>query len=366
VTRSDKKNKLTLAIVGNAGGTNVGESLRRAALALGYHALFFDCYAAWRGSRVLRAVSWRLNDKRPLRLADFVAGVLEVCREARPQALIATGAAALTAAALEELHSLGIICINYSTDDPWNPTHTANWFLNALPFYDLILTTRRANVMDFHRIGCGIVQYLPFGYDDELFGNSTGVRQEGGHDVLFVGGADKARVAFMSEFMATGPAVTLVGQYWEFAGQTRRFALGQRTPDEVRTLTEAARVNLCLVRRANRDGHVMRSFEIAALGGCMLTEDTPEHREIFGEDGEAVVYFRTAEEAAERARALLADPAKRGRLSAAVRGRISRGAHTYRDRLVSILELATRFRPPHSESGQSAGLSGSAALPATR
>ena len=53
----------------------------------------------------------------------------------------------------------------------------------------------------------------------------------------------------------------------------------------------AAKVNLCLVRRAKRDGHVMRSFEIAAVGGCMLAQDTDEHREIFGPEGEAVRLF---------------------------------------------------------------------------
>src|SRR6516165_7140478 len=115
----------------------------------------------------------------------------------------------------------------------------------------------------------------------------------------------------------------------------RHHALGHRAPEALCALTVAAKVDLCLVRRANRDGHVMRSFEIAALGGCMLAEDTTEHREIFGPDGEAVVYFRTAREAAERARAVLADPAERARLSAASRARISSGAHTYRDRLVS-------------------------------
>jgi spore maturation protein CgeB len=85
----------------------------------------------------------------------------------------------------------------------------------------------------------------------------------------------------------------------------------------------------------------MRSFEIAALGGCMLAEDTAEHREIFGPEGKAVFYFRSPREAAERTRALLADPTERTRLSAAIRRRIvSRGANTYRDRLLRMLELA--------------------------
>jgi spore maturation protein CgeB len=116
--------------------------------------------------------------------------------------------------------------------------------------------------------------------------------------------------------------------------------LGEKSPEVIRALTGAAKVNLCLVRRANRDGHVMRSFEIAAIGGCMLAEDTEEHRAIFGGDGESVHYFRTAKQAAALARLLIDRPAERARLAASVRDRVGRGAHTYRDRLRTMLDIA--------------------------
>jgi spore maturation protein CgeB len=232
----------------------------------------------------------------------------------------------------------------------------ASWHLRGLPEYDAIFTTRRANIDSFAEIGCSVVHYLPFGYDEWLFCRRAQALDVPAPDVLFVGGADRDRVAFMSEFLSTGPPVALVGGYWERFPAMRPYAVGQRGPEALCALTAAAKVNLCLVRRANRDGHVMRSFEIAAVGGCMLAEDTAEHREIFGPDCEAVVYFRNPGEAAERARSLLADPAERARLSAVVRARISRGAHTYRDRLVSILEAVNRIRPPNGELSQSIGL----------
>ena len=234
---------------------------------------------------------------------------------------------------------MGIVCVNYSTDDPWNPALRASWHLRALPEYDAVFTTRRANIGSFAEIGLrrGATICLS-ATTSGSFGRHEPIRGRPAPDVLFVGGADRDRVAFMTEFLPTGPRVALVGSYWERFPAMRPYTLGQQPPEALCALTAAAKVNLCLVRRANRDGHVMRSFEIAALGGCMLAEDTAEHREIFGEDGEAVVYFRSPREAAERARALLADPAERARLSAAVRARISGGAHTYRDRLVSILE----------------------------
>jgi spore maturation protein CgeB len=184
------------------------------------------------------------------------------------------------------------------------------------------------------------VHYLSFGYDESLFASWTCPGDSQAHDVLFVGGADPDRVAFMTEFMRHGPPVAVVGGYWERYPAFRSYALGIKPPEIIRALTAAAKVNLCLVRRANRDGHVMRSFEIAAAGGCMLAEDTDEHRDIFGPEGEATVYFRNAKEATECARVLLCNPSERKRLAAALHRRIVGGAHTYADRLATILGIA--------------------------
>jgi spore maturation protein CgeB len=218
----------------------------------------------------------------------------------------------------------------------------APWHLRALPEYDAVFTTRWANLDCFRKIGCADVRYLPFGYDDELFPAPPEPRPPPSHDVLFVGGADADRVAFVTQFLKSGLSIALVGGYWRRCPATRPYALGLQPAETVARLTASSRINLCLVRRANRDGHVMRSFEIAALGGCMLAEDTAEHRRIFGRDGEAVAYFRTPEEAVSRARALLADEAERARLSAAARRRIVAGGHTYRDRLNAMLETGRR------------------------
>ena len=343
-----------LAIVGGFDGTHVGGSLWRAATHLGIDAAKFDVGNA-SGNRILRAALWRFGDRRLPGMHRFSKSLVAACKQSTPEILIATGAAPLTAAALRTLRAMGIVCVNYSTDDPWNPALRAFWHLRSLPQYDAVFTTRRANIGGFADIGCGNVHYLPFGYDEWLSCRRPGSSEAPAPEVLFAGGADRDRLEFMTEFLRTGPRIALVGRYWRRFPATRPYAFGQWDPEALCALTAAAKVNLCLVRRANRDGHVMRSFEIAALGGCMLAEDTAEHREIFGPDGDAVVYFRTPREAAERARSLLADPAERARLSEAVRARISCGGHTYRDRLTTILEVASRIRRVGAEPRRAVG-----------
>jgi spore maturation protein CgeB len=330
-----------LALLGTMGGTHIGGSFARGAAKLGIESIWFDADQSWAGPRLLRSLSWHLGDRRPLHLNRFSNEVVEACARVKPEFLIATGMAPLTESALRALRELGIVSVNYSTDDPWNPTMRSNWHLRALPLYELIFTVRRSNLDDFRRLGCSKVHHLPFGYDETLFASSVQSFDTHSHDVLFVGGADSDRAAFMAEFMRHGPPVALAGGYWERYSAFRPYALGTKAPQAIHALTAAAKVNLCLVRRANRDGHVMRSFEIAAAGGCMLAQDTDEHREIFGPEGEATIYFGDAKEAAEGTRALLYDSSERRRLAAGLHRRIVGGAHTYAHRLATMLDIAS-------------------------
>jgi len=80
------------------------------------------------------------------------------------------------------------------------------------------------------------------------------VQSDYAHDVLFVGGAEPDWAAFMREFMRHGSPVLLAGAYWDRYPAFRAYALGIKPPEIVRALMAAAKVNLCLVRRANRDG----------------------------------------------------------------------------------------------------------------
>lgn len=349
---SCERRTLKLAIVGGFVGTHVAGSLATAASGLGFETMNFDTTDAAFGLRLIDALFWRLADRRPPLLDRFSSMVVDKCHEARPDVLIATGSAALTAPALRALRGLGVVCMNFSADDPWNGAMGSRWHRRALPNYDLVFTPRRSNLNDFAALGCRDVRYLPFGYDDALFAPPPAPANGPAIEVLFVGGADRERAAFMGAFMRAGPPVALVGGYWDRFPETRRCNLGHKAPEEVCALTAAAKVNLCLVRRANRDGHVMRTFEIAAIGGCMLVEDTVEHREIFGREGDCVNYFRDPDEAAARARGLLANPDQRARLARSVRERISAGHHTYRDRLTSMLDAALEKRESYERSAR--------------
>jgi spore maturation protein CgeB len=337
--------KESLVIVGIPEAAHVGAHLHEAASTLPIDVTLLDSRLAYEGPRWLRSINWWMLGRRPIHLRQFSARVLEVCLRTCPRVLLTTGLAPLDCEALEALGKLGVKRCNYLTDDPWNPAHRASWFMKALPFYDHVFSTRKANLDDLRRHGCRSVWYLPFAYSPSIHhpAEAEGHKNGDAHgaDLIFAGGADPDRVPYLSACIEAGFRVQLYGGYWERYADTRKHASGFAHPHKLREDMSRAKVSLCLVRRANRDGHVMRSFELPAIGVCMLTEETEEHKSLFGDDGENVIYFRTPKEAVDRLRWLLAHDAERAQLAANAHRLIVQGQHTYRHRLKAMLELAS-------------------------
>ena len=290
--------------------------------------------------------------------------VLFGIKRRRPDVLITCGISPLLKWHLSQISLQSVVLINFSTDDPWNPAHRAGWFLRALPEYDRVFSTRKANLGDFAALRVK-ASHLPFGYDQDLYfwdrgegigplgpapahpfeslRDSTEIRSRGGirdsgneeAKVFLAGGGDGDRYPLVKALNEAGIGMSLWGGYWEKAGLPSGGFL-----DASGIRREAARcmVSLVLVRRANRDGSAMRSFEIPACGACCVAEDTEEHRELYGPDGEAVLYFKTPEELVRRVKEAFGNPELRARLRRNAHRAITGKPNTYVDRLRSILE----------------------------
>ena len=351
--------RLDIVFVGPVGNTHIAGSLHRAALAEGLASEAMDTSPAYAGPRLVRALLWRAGGRRPVHLKAFSSNVVEMAAARRPRLLVTLGHAPLMAGDVRALRILGIRCLNFSTDDPFNSAHHAPWHVESLKEHDVVFTPRRANIEELGSLPCREVSYLPFAYDTALFARPSGTfrsnesSHEGGMQagggtggtvgcdtVLFVGGADADRAVFFQQFNRAGIRPVLVGGYWERHRNVVADRRGTMSSGTISRMTAAAAVNLCLIRRANRDGHVMRSFEIPAVGGFMLAEATAEHRALFGEEGRTVLYFATPEEAAEKCRWALVHSAERQRMAAAAYVLVTGGGNTYRHRLQEMLKIA--------------------------
>lgn len=330
-----------LLICGNLGGTNIAESFLHACEKLGWKARVCEVRHAFGGPRILRVLSWRVLGHRPPTLHRYNRLVRDELESFRPQLLLTMGVCPVTGSTLRAAARLGATTANFASDDPWNSIHRSRRFEQSVQYYDHVFTPRHANRSDFIRAAARAIHYLPFGYDPRFSFPEPSTDKNGSPEILFVGGGDRDRVPLMRELVQAGIHLRIHGSYWERDTITRSACAGQVGPHELRKASATASVNLILVRRANRDGHVMRSFEAAACGGCLMVEETREHREIFAD---TVTYFRTPSEMVEQARRLLAAPERRQQsANASYRRIVVEGRNTYADRLQAILETVRQL-----------------------
>lgn len=329
-----------LLIVGNFGKTHLGGSFLRAAQELGYNVNTANARNAYDAGKLRSHFSWRIMGKRPPRLGEFSRSVLSMCQEQRPQILLSTGMAPILADDLRAIRAMGTIAVDFLTDDPWNPAHRSDWFLSALAQYDLVASPRLSNIADLIGAGCRKVVHIRFGYDPALFfppGDAPNLDDEVA-EIAFVGGGDADRIKYFEALARAGFNLDLYGGYWDRNPVTRRYHRGFADIATARHVLAHTKINLCLVRRANRDGHCMRTYEIPAVGGFMMLEDTREHREIFGRDHDFMVYFTSVEDAVAKAAEVIKDPVRIRRSAEYTHKLIVGGHNTYLARLRKIMK----------------------------
>ena len=332
----------TILLIANPSPEHVGAHFVNGAQKLGVPMQIMDSREAYKAPRWLGLINWRLRGHRPTCLNAFSRKVVETCRIRRPRAVITTGISPVTAEALAKIGEMGIKRLNFLTDDPWNPRNGARFFWEALPRYDIVFSPRQANLSDLRGYGCKKVCYLPFAYAPEIHFPEKFLSEKDQErftcDISFIGGADDDRVSYVSALAKEGFDLKLYGGYWDRYSQLRPYCRGFVLQGDFRKAVAGSRVNLCMGRRANRDGHAMRSYEFPAMGAVMIVEDTEEHRDLFGREGECVLYFKTIREMNEKTRRLLENGKERARMAQAAHLLVTSGRNAYKDRLESMLE----------------------------
>lgn len=331
-----------LLIVGNPAEHHVGAHLLAAARILGLDVEILDLRKVWGENRWVNRFYFHLLKHRPSRLHQFDASVLAACQTFQPKLLLVTGISPPSASVLRQVGALGICRVNFLTDDPWNPKNAAGYYWQSLPHYDVIYSPRRANMADLQNYGCRRVTYLPFGYNPQMHfpepPQTTAEIARFNCDVAIVGGGDEDRIPIALALARAGLKLHLYGGYWENHAELRPHWKGFVHGRELRMAVAGATVNIGMVRQANRDGHAMRSLEFPAMGACLVAVDSPEHRELFGKDGDCVEYYRDINEMLNKTMALCRKPEQARSLGQRAFSRICRETgHTYLDRLRFIV-----------------------------
>jgi spore maturation protein CgeB len=290
---------MRVLIVGNPLEYHVGAHFLAAARSLDWKSEILDLREAQSSNIWINRICHHLLNRRPANLDSFGRSVVMRCRDTRPDFVLSTGVAPLSVQALSEIRAMDIQTVNFLTDDPWNPLNTAPFFWSSLPEYNLIANPRLANLEQLRKHGCRRVEYVPFGYNPDYhfieLDPSADEIKKFGCGVAILGAADSDRVPLARALAAAKIDLALYGAYWDRYSDLVRFYRGHVFGRSLRLAANLAMVQVCMGRKANRDGHAMRSIELPAMGACLVVEDTDEHRTLYQDEQGTLPYWHDAE-----------------------------------------------------------------------
>jgi spore maturation protein CgeB len=236
----------------------------------------------------------------------------------------------------------------YLCDDPFAPAYGRSSWKDGVKHFDINFSTKRRIMSDLRAAGASDVRFLWFAFDPVLHLQRSEVGTVPSHllcNIAFAGSSDKDRLPVFETLKSRVPEaqLRLYSGKWSGSRVLRSSARPAVYGMEYCRAMLAADMCPCLVRHANRDGHVMRTFELPAMGCFMLAERTEEHQELMVE-GRHCVMWESAEELADKCRWYASRPLARGKVAVQGRNMIRDGQNTYLDRAMAILR-AMGFGP---------------------
>jgi spore maturation protein CgeB len=234
------------------------------------------------------------------------------------------------------------LIVGFSPDDMMNGANQSRHFLHGLPLYDYYVTNKSYNVPELEALGCPKVLFMDNGYDPRTHHPAelgAGDRERYGGAVGFIGQWEPDRAGSLRELAQAGMRVRVWGYTWERMRQVPPNLILENRPwwsEDYAKAICAFDINLCFLRKCNRDRQTTRSIEIPACGAFMLAERTDEHLRLF-EEGKEAEFFSDERELLEKARYYLEHAEERASIAQRGYQRCVRDAYSYPERLQKIL-----------------------------
>lgn len=236
--------------------------------------------------------------------------------------------------------------VNVNPDDPFNlssPGATNHNIVRTIKEFDLYAIWHERLIPAIKSAGCREVMYLPFAYDmDEHFPAS--VRDEKLTDTItFVGTWDREREAVLTEIADS--SLLVHGYGWDRVNKHSPLwnciSAKNLYGDALRNVTTSSKASLNLLRPQNYGGHNMRTFEIPAMRGLMVTTFSQAQGRFFP-DGESSLMFSHSAELRQIVQMIVREEIDCDAIRAAAFSS-SRG-HSYLERAQSLVETIKSLR----------------------
>lgn len=187
--------------------------------------------------------------------------------------------------------------INIYSDDPFNISYfkdiSNKTTLESLNSYDFffIWSKKIANISKTI-INKNKISYLPFAYDKHLHKISKKTKKK--YDISFIGTADKLRYETLKQL--NNFKVLIAGDGWKYKKFPENFTILPKVNAKLSSkVCSQSKICLNLLRPQNIGSHNMKTFEIPAMGGLLLTKRSKEQNNFFPENIASLMYGNSKE-----------------------------------------------------------------------
>lgn len=317
-------NSLSILYIGRDSGTSRHRAL--ALRRLGHIVFHVDPYIFLPKTRVTGVWIWQTGG---LFLEGYIRSrVLASIPQRKFDLVYVDGGELVGLSLVRELKRRYGTVVNYNIDDPFGKRDGHRWrlYLQAVPFYDLIVVLRDCNVPEALAAGAANALRVQMSADEIAHAPRTlsaSDHARWGSQVVFVGTWMPERGPFLARLVELGVPLAIYGDRWHKA---REYSVlracwrgaGVYDDDQYAKVIQSAKVSLGLLSKGNRDLSTTRSFEIPSLGGVLCAERTSEHVALY-RDNEEAAFWDSPEECAQNCLRLLQDEQLRTQL--AINGR---------------------------------------------
>ncbi|MBN2198078.1 glycosyltransferase [Candidatus Wolfebacteria bacterium] len=342
-----------ILIISSSTKWDLGRSYLRGFSILGAEAEIFDEQKFYKENSFLasnrygRRLFWR-----------FLAGplqkeILKTAKEKRPDLILVFKGWLIKPQTISDIKKIlpQTLVFNFNPDNPFNTWHHGNsnyWIINSIPLYDVYFIWGKFLVEPLKKAGAKAVEYLPFGYDSKIHYPaevSKKDREVYGSDIAFIGTWDKEREWWLNNLITKDSIIKnlnlkIWGNLWEKANKKlqEKWQKKEMVGEEFSRVCGASKIILNFIRKQNGSSHNMRTFEIPACRGFMLSNRTSEQIEFFKEGKEAE-YFSNAIELKEKINYYLKNDELRNQITIAGYEKLIKSGYSYMDRAKKIINI---------------------------
>lgn len=243
--------------------------------------------------------------------------------------------------------SPSVLIVGYSPDDMGNPGNQSQNLDKAFPLYDIFFTTKSYNVVELKKKYKVNAQFIGNAYNEDFH---LPIPREDKRikdfqcDVGFIGSYEKERAESVFFLAQNGVSIRVWGEGW---GKLKYHPKIDVTPtgiyNDYPAVLSATKINLCFLRKVNRDLQTQRTMEIPATKSFMLAERTVEHTKLFKEGVEAE-FFGSNKELLEKCISYLEHPDKITTIAINGYNRCIRSGYSNHGRMLKMITIINEVR----------------------